>query len=133
MMAIDFNKYLLDLDTIMIFPAYVKRINLATYNIHPEIIADYLFMYGKNKPCINGNRLTTYRQYDPFFNIRRIIRKYKFKRTEDYVVINGDYLLTPKAYYSIIFSSDDFDLINQFNKLFIYEYMYEKYLNLKNQ
>lgn len=135
-MLMEFNKCLSWCENIMIFPAYMKRINNATYKVNPKIITDYLFMYGKTKPCINGKNLYSYKQERDIIgmaSISKLIRKYGFEEYTDYVVENGDYLLSPKAYYTLVFSSDDLNIIDQFNKVFMYEHMYNKYLLMKNQ
>lgn len=129
----EFNEYLSTFDQIMIFPEYVKRINMMSYNIDPNIIDDYLFMYGKIKPCNNTKQLYRYNSIIGIGGIYGLIRKYRFKAYTDYDVENGEYMLSPSAYYRVIFASNDADLISQFNKLFVYEDKYRKYIRMKEQ
>lgn len=139
MTPIEFNIYLMSFENILIFPAYMKYINEETYNVDFNIIKDFLFMYGKNrnKPCICGENIHNYKT--EFYDVKRIIdipkliQNHEFKEGIDYNIENEIYLLSPKAYYKIIYSSKIFDIINQFNKVFTYEHMYTIYLEMKNQ
>lgn len=129
----EFNNYLITFDQIMIFPEYMKRINAASYNIDTNIIIDYLFMYGKNKPCIDAKQLYRYKFIIGSRGIYELVCKYNLKAYIDYVVENDECLLSPSAYYRMIFGSKNKELISQFNKLFVYEDNYRKYIKMKEQ
>lgn len=137
----DFNNYLMKFDDILIFTAYMREVNLFTFKIDQKLINDYLLMYGKIKPCINGKNIYTYntnkdtsrKNLVEISSISKLIRKYKFIEFSDYIVENGEYILSPRSYYIIIYNSKNIDLVEQFNKVLYYEHMYNIYLKMKNQ
>ena len=132
----EFNMYLVRFDQVMVFPEYMRRINVMTNNISHHIIEDYLFMYGKTKPCINGKKIYCYKSNmkpTDVSGLSRLIRKHGLNENTDFIVVNGEYMLSPKAYYKLIFASRDAKLISIFTKLFNYEDMYSIYLKMKKQ
>jgi len=133
----EFNQHLTAFNKIMQFPTYMKRINKATYDINENIIDDYLFMYGKINPVINAKKLYSYIKdsKNSIFSasISRLLRKYKCYEEEDFIIKDNEYLLSPEIYYVFIFNELDIDIQNKFNNTFVYAYMYDEYLKLKNQ
>jgi len=132
MSIIKIHNYLIMYDDILMFPSYIRYINKQLYNIDNDIIDDYLLMYGKVKPCITNYTLKKYIRNNRLV-INRMINKYKMKKNVDYIKIKEEYLMSPKLYYNIIYSSNNIILMEQFNKLFIYEHYYNIYLMSKNQ
>lgn len=133
MLPTEFNNFLAKSENIMLFPAYMKKINTATFNIDTSIINDHLFIYGKTKPCINESSIYCYKNVKKSINISKLVNTYNLKKDIDYIIDNGKYILSPRAYYAVIFSFGDIDLIDQFHKVFIYERMYDVYLRMKKQ
>jgi hypothetical protein len=130
----EFNTLLSTIDNIMPFPLYLKRINDFTYNINSNIIDDYLLMYGKNKPCINGANIYNYKERIDIIakaSVSTLIRKNNLIEGIDYVIKNREYILSPTAYFILIRSLNDRDIIDQFYKVFIYGDSYNSYIRLK--
>lgn len=136
MTTLEFNEYLSSFENILSFPAYMREINKFTFNVNPKMINDYLFMYGKVKPCMNGTKLYNYtNKIDKIAvaDLSRLIRKYRLTEFTDYIIENNEYILSPQTYYLLIYAFNDNEIINQFNKVFTYETKYNEYLKMKNQ
>lgn len=132
----EFNEYLCNFDAIMVFTSYLYRINDATFNVNREMIKDFIFMYGKTKPCIPGKNIYNYNGKKDIIGIASIstkVRKFNLREYKDFIIENNEYILSPSSYYKLIFSSDDDELIDQFNKIFTYSHMYNIYLKIMNQ
>lgn len=131
------NEYLSQFDDILSFPAYIKFINKNTYKVNRKILNDYLFMYGKIKPCIRLSKLYSFIDYNVLYDIPTLVKKYDFDIDKDFEIDDSlkrcKVLISPKVYYHLVFSSNIDSVISQFNKLFLYEYKYNSYLKMKNQ